>query len=315
MHEADSVEIITLADNYVNGFLQGSEGVNRPRLDVVSGERPGEPLLAEFGWSALVRVKKGGHVYPILFDTGVGKQALVRNAKALKLDLRNIDSLVLSHGHWDHTAATPEVVTAIGRDDLPLVLHPNALRKTVLLFPNGNRFDAAFFLDEKNLHDSGASLLKSKRPTPLASDSALVTGEIPRVTAFEKGMPPNMHYRIVDGDLVHDPLILDDQGLVVNVKGKGLVVVSGCAHAGIVNTVEYAKQISGTDRVHAVIGGFHLTGAFFAPIIDKTVAEMARISPKVIIPSHCTGLRGLVKIVNAFPDAFVENSVGTIFQF
>jgi len=315
MQSADSVEVVTLADNYVNGFLQSLEGVNRPRLDVVRGERPGEPMLAEFGWSALVRVMKGGHVHSIMFDTGVGKQTLLHNAKALKIDLKEIEALVLSHGHPDHTAATSETVAAIGKDNLPLILHPNALRKTVTMFPDGERSNAPYFLDEESLHRHGAKLEKTKNPTPLASDSALVTGEIPRIVDFEKGMPPNTHYRIIDGNLVHDPLILDDQGLVINVKDKGLVVISGCAHSGIVNTVRYAKEISGIDNVLAIIGGFHLTGNFFAPIIDRTVTEIKEIAPKMVIPSHCTGLRALVRIANAFPDAFVENSVGTTYRF
>jgi len=312
---ADSVQLITLADNYVNGFLASTQIARRPRLDAVTGEVPGRPMLAEFGWSVLVRISAGGRVHSILFDTSLGKEALLRNASTLKVDLKEVEALVVSHGHPDHTAATPETLSAIGRDELPLILHPGALRKTVLMFPNGERSYAPYFLDEKELHDRGARLEKSKAPTPLASETALVTGEIPRHTDFEKGMPPNMHFRIIEGSLVHDPLIADDQGLVINLRDKGLVVISGCAHAGIINTVRYAQEVSGIDKVHAVVGGFHLSGDFFAPIIDKTVTEIKSISPKIVLPSHCSGIRALIKIANALPDAFVENSVGTTFQF
>ncbi|MCS4540019.1 MAG: MBL fold metallo-hydrolase [Thaumarchaeota archaeon] len=316
MQLADSVEITTLVDDYVNGFLSSSEGISRARLDTVCFPmRPGEPMLAEFGWSSLVKIRKGGHTYPILFDTGLGKNALLHNARALKIDLKAVEAVIISHGHPDHTAASLETVSAINRDELPIIMHPKALTKRAFLFPNGERIDFPFYLDERKLHDSGGKLEWNEKPTPLASESVYVTGEIPRVTSFEKGMPANMHYSIVNGELVHDPLVLDDQGLVINVKDKGLVVISGCAHAGIVNTLEYAKRISGVSRIHAVVGGFHLTGKFYQPIIDDTVNSIRQMAPKVVIPSHCTGLRALVKIANAFPDAFVENSVGSTFSF
>jgi len=316
MQVADSVEITTLVDDYVNGFLPSSEGIKRARIDTVCFPmRPGEPMLAEFGWSSLVKVRKGGHTYPILFDTGLGKNALLHNARALKIDLNSVEAVIISHGHPDHTAATLETVSAIDKDELPLIMHPKALTKRAILYPGGERIDFPFYLDEKKLHDSGGRLERKEKPTPLASESAYVTGEIPRVTSFEKGMPANTHYSIVDGQLVHDPLVPDDQGLVINVRDRGLVVISGCAHAGIVNTLEYAKQMSGVSKIHAVIGGFHLTGKFYAPIIDDTVSSIKQMDPKVVIPSHCTGLRALVKIANTFPDAFVENSVGSTFRF
>ncbi len=313
---ADSVEITTLVDDYVNGFLPNSEGVTRPRFDTVSFPmRPGEPMLAEFGWSSLLKIRKGGHTHQILFDTGLGKQALLHNAKALKVDLRDVETVVISHGHPDHTAAILETLSTITRDEVPLIMHPRALSKRAYVFENSERVDFPFYLDEKKLHDSGGRIEKTNKPTPLASESAFVTGEIPRVMAFEKGMPPNTHYSIINGELVHDPLVPDDQGLVINVKDKGLVVISGCAHAGIINTLECAKRVSGVSKIYAVLGGFHLSGKFYQPIIDDTVAAIKQMAPKIVVPSHCTGLKALVKIANTLPDAFVENSVGSTFNF
>jgi len=310
------VEIITLVDDYVNGFLPNLECVRRPSIDAVwFPSKPGEPMLAEFGWSSLVRIRSRGHIHTILFDTGVGKSALLHNARALKIQLEETEAVVFSHGHPDHTAACLETVSAIGRDDLPLIMHPNALSRRALVSSGGGRIDYPFFLDEKELRNLGGKFQLSDRPTSLANESAYVTGEIPRTTDFEKGMPPNTHYRIVGAELIHDPLILDDQGLVVNVRDKGLVVISGCAHAGIVNTVEYAKSLSGVDKIHAILGGFHLTGNFYEPVIEDTVKAISTMHPRFVVPSHCTGLKALVKIANAMPDAFVENSVGSAFAF
>ena len=319
---ADKVEVITLVDDYINGMLPGHDYADRPKFDTVCFPMlPGEPMQAEFGWSALIKITKGSNVHTILFDTSLGKQALLHNARILNLDLKKIDALVISHGHPDHTAATFEVVSAITRDELPIILHPEALSVRALVIPAYKQYEisrvAEFpaFLDEKRLHSVGGVLEKNVKPTSLASETALVTGEIPRVTGYERGMPPDTHYIKKDGVLVHDPLIIDDQSIVINLKDKGLIVISGCAHAGIINTLEYAKQITGVNKIHAVIGGFHLSSRHYEQIMDWTVNSLAKINPDVVIPSHCTGLRALIQIANKLPEAFVENSVGTTFQF
>ena len=310
------MEVTTLVDDYVNGFLPNLEGVRRPSIDTVwFPMKPGEPMLAEFGWSCLVRIRSQGDTHTILFDTGVGKNTLLHNARALGVQLKEIEAVVLSHGHPDHTAACLETVSAIGSDDLPMIMHPNALWKRALVSSSGKRIDYPFYLNEKELRDLGGRFELSTEPTYLANESVCATGEIPRVTSFEKGMPPNTHYRVVDGELIHDPLILDDQGLVINLRDKGLVVISGCAHAGIVNAVEYAKEVSGIDNIHAILGGFHLTGSFYEPVIGDTVKAISMVHPRFVVPSHCTGLRALVKMANAMPGAFVENSVGSTFAF
>ena len=131
----------------------------------------------------------------------------------------------------------------------------------------------------------------------------LVTGEIPRETSFEKGFAPQQAR--VNGIWQPDPLVLDDRAAVFNIKRKGLVVISGCAHAGIINTVTYAKQITGITNVQAVMGGFHLAGKENEAKIEQTVKELKRINPKRIIPSHCTGWRGTFAIANALPNAFM----------
>jgi 7,8-dihydropterin-6-yl-methyl-4-(beta-D-ribofuranosyl)aminobenzene 5'-phosphate synthase len=141
----------------------------------------------------------------------------------------------------------------------------------------------------------------------------LVTGEIPRVTEFEFGFP--VQYAIVDGIEQHDPLTPDDQALVVSVKGKGLVVISGCAHAGIINTVTYARQLTGSARVHAIIGGFHLAGPLYESVIEPTVAAIRTFNPDFVIPTHCTGWKAMHEFAKHMPDAFIQNSVGTRVTF
>jgi 7,8-dihydropterin-6-yl-methyl-4-(beta-D-ribofuranosyl)aminobenzene 5'-phosphate synthase len=138
-----------------------------------------------------------------------------------------------------------------------------------------------------------------------------VTGQIARTTEFEKGFPA--HYAEVDGEWRPDPLVHDDQGVVMNVRNKGLVVLTGCGHAGIINVLRHAMAITGIRRVHAVLGGFHLTGRIFEPLIAPTVEALKALAPALIVPSHCTGWKATHEIARALPDAFVPNSVGTTF--
>jgi 7,8-dihydropterin-6-yl-methyl-4-(beta-D-ribofuranosyl)aminobenzene 5'-phosphate synthase len=123
------------------------------------------------------------------------------------------------------------------------------------------------------------------------------------------------HEKHTDHGWQPDPLILDDQALIVDVRGHGLVVITGCGHAGVVNILRYARKLTGVDRVHAVIGGFHLSGQAFEPVIPEVVAALAELGPDVIVPGHCTGWRATHAIAAAFPEQFVQNSVGTRYEF
>jgi len=157
-----------------------------------------------------------------------------------------------------------------------------------------------------------AEYVKTKNPYLLAGNTILVTGEIPRTTDFEKGFPG--HQVLVDGKWQPDPWIRDDRAVVINVKHKGLVVISGCAHAGIINTILYAQQVTKVTKVYAVMGGFHLAGKECEPRINRTVERLKKLKPSLIAPSHCTGWRGKLAIAEALPEAFVWNSVGNLYQ-
>ena len=139
-----------------------------------------------------------------------------------------------------------------------------------------------------------------------------MTGEVDRTTDFEKGFPIHQAYR--GGGWEPDPLILDDQALIVNVKGKGLVVLTGCGHAGVVNICRYARRLTGIDQLYLVMGGFHLNGPLFEPIIGETCEALADLSPEVLVPTHCTGWKAIHALAARLPDAFIQNSVGTTFE-
>jgi len=151
--------------------------------------------------------------------------------------------------------------------------------------------------------------MESKTPTPLVGERILVTGEVERVTSFEKGLPNAVLER--DGKIEEDP-ISDDQALVIHLKAKGLVVIAGCSHAGIINTIFYAQKMTGIQKVHAVMGGFHLSGPYFEKIIEQTLGELKKIRPQFLSPMHCTGWKAIQQMSQAFPDEFILNSVGSM---
>jgi len=148
----------------------------------------------------------------------------------------------------------------------------------------------------------------------LLNGTVLVTGQVDRVTDFEKGFPIQTA-RSTDGGWEPDPWIWDDQAVVVNVRDRGLVVLSGCSHAGAVNVLRYAQALTGVSKVHAFVGGMHLTGGLFEPIIPRTIAELVAIGPDVVVPGHCTGWRAANLLVTTLPDAYVQSNVGTRLHF
>ena len=156
-------------------------------------------------------------------------------------------------------------------------------------------------------------MIQKMDPTYLADHTILVSGEIPRITEFETGFP--YHYTKRNGQWEHDPVIEDDQCLIVNVRGKGLVIMTGCGHSGIINTIRYAQTLTGIQSIYAVLGGFHLTGGIFEKIIPATIAELQEIKPTYLMPGHCTGWAAIQQIAHNMRDAFIPNNVGTTLIF
>jgi 7,8-dihydropterin-6-yl-methyl-4-(beta-D-ribofuranosyl)aminobenzene 5'-phosphate synthase len=308
LKEVDRVEILTVIDNYVDVLLTNTEVITRPPL-AKTGTIPVDTLLAEHGLSLLVTVYEGEEKHTMLFDTGYTKIGVPHNLDQLQVDLTRVEAIALSHGHMDHTGSLYPVLDRIP-NKIPLVLHPGAFDAPRFFgLADGRRLLFPQTLVKENLEKRNIDLVESKTPTPLAGERILVTGEVERVTSFEKGLPNAVLER--DGKIEEDP-ILDDQALVIHLKGKGLVVIAGCSHAGIINTVFYAQKMTGIEKVHAVIGGFHLSGPYFEKIIEQTLGELKKIRPQFLSPMHCTGWKAIQKMSQEFPDEFILNSVGSM---
>jgi 7,8-dihydropterin-6-yl-methyl-4-(beta-D-ribofuranosyl)aminobenzene 5'-phosphate synthase len=321
LEPVDRVEITVLIDNLTDALLVDQAHVTRmnwpkailgglPTADARVSPGSGVPdaLIAEPGFSALVRIEKDGRRRTLLFDTGVSPRGMVENMRRLGIAPSEVEVVVLSHGHWDHTTGMEGLVRELGRTRMPVMIHPEFWNRRRVRFPG---LDPAELPSTSRgaLQDMGFAIVEERQPSFLLDGAVLITGEVDRTTPFETGFQG--HEALRSGGWQPDPLILDDQALVVSLGDRGIVVLSGCGHAGIVNTVRYARKLTGTDKVAALIGGFHLSGPMFERIIEPTVDALAELSPSLLVPAHCTGWRAVHRIASRLPDAFVMSTVGT----
>jgi 7,8-dihydropterin-6-yl-methyl-4-(beta-D-ribofuranosyl)aminobenzene 5'-phosphate synthase len=248
----------------------------------------------------------------VLYDAGLTPDALGRNLDVLGVSVTDLRAIVISHGHADHHGGLEGLFARYGHRRLPFVIHPEAWRERKVVFPTGNELRLPP-PSRADIEAEGLELVEERGQTLLVDDSVLVSGQVERVTDFEQGFP--IHYGRSDGGWEPDPMIWDDQNVIVHVKDKGLVIVSGCSHAGAVNVLRNAQRLTGETRVAGFIGGCHLTGGLFEPIIEPTVAAFAAASVGRVLPAHCTGWKAVHLLARAMPEAFVQPAVGTVVTF
>ena len=246
LEPVDSVELISLMDNITDIFMpdQGPAkrvgpafGATRPAVLMEAGWAP-DALIAEHGFSVLVTVTKAGRAHRILFDTGTSPDGVVENMRRLDVDPGSIEAIVCSHGHFDHTTGLDGLIRAVGRTSMPVLIHPHFWRRRRVAIP-GREPQEIPTTSRQALSGAGFEIIEDRQPSFLLDGSVLITGEVPRVTGYEPGFPPQEAW--LGGSWEPDPLVLDDQALIVSVAGKGLIVITGCGHAGVVNICRYAS--------------------------------------------------------------------------
>lgn len=284
--EVDSLRVTVLMEDYA-GYESGYWGSH--------------------GIALLLDVKAGGTNKRILLDVGQSFEALMHNMELTGVEPESIDMVFLSHCHYDHTLALADVLEQMNKE-IPVVGHPKVLRKNFAVDPFLKEIGAGNKNTPEKLTGLGAQLALMGEPFPLM-EGVLSTGEVERTTDFEgRGIGT---YNLVDGSLVPDSLV-DDMSIIVNLKGKGLFVVSGCSHAGIVNILEHSRKITGINKIYGVIGGLHLINAD-DEVIAKTIDGLEEINPHLVIPGHCTGQKAQYRLREKFGDRYLPMNSGSVF--
>jgi 7,8-dihydropterin-6-yl-methyl-4-(beta-D-ribofuranosyl)aminobenzene 5'-phosphate synthase len=312
--ECDKVEILTLQDNYIEITAMDNSNVVQRAHPLDKDMRLTVSLLAEHGFSTLVKVYDGEYAASFLFDFGYSPDGAARNAAILNADMASVKSAALSHGHMDHTGGIAALSKLIPGDKkaIDFVVHPGVFAKPRYI-KMGEELKLHFpELNKEDITREGYNLVETKEPYPLVAGYALFLGEIPHLTDFEKGFP--VAFRQKEGHEEWDP-IEDDTAVVMNVRGKGLVVLTGCAHSGVVNTVRHAIKTTGIEKICAIMGGYHLSGPFFEAIIERTTEELKKFNPLYIVPCHCTGRKAIMHIEKEMPGQFILNMAGTKLTF
>jgi 7,8-dihydropterin-6-yl-methyl-4-(beta-D-ribofuranosyl)aminobenzene 5'-phosphate synthase len=261
-----------------------------------------QKLWGEHGLSLLVEV--GGR--RILFDTGQSKEILIHNLTELGLDLEDVDCIVLSHGHYDHTGGLSALFTKVRH--VNLYAHPEVFEKKYVKSKDDEVREVGSPVTKEELLALGATLHLDDKPTWLEDDIVL-TGEIPRTTDFEDISQEFVTKR--DGDWETD-FLPDDRSMGIRTS-KGLIIVLGCSHVGVINTIRHIQELTKTEAVYAIIGGMHLEKAGMRRI-HRTIEVFATLGIERVIPLHCTGFRACAEMARLLGERFVLGSAGISFE-
>jgi 7,8-dihydropterin-6-yl-methyl-4-(beta-D-ribofuranosyl)aminobenzene 5'-phosphate synthase len=287
-------------------------GLRRRKMPWLSGKCL---CCAAHGLSCLITARIGEAGRTLLFDTGPDEAVFERNATRLGVSLGEVEALVLSHGHWDHGGAMPRALQMIAMagaaTPVPTYMHPDMFALRATRGEDGRMRPMELVPGADVLRGNGAAVIVTRDEQILCDGALYVSGEIPRVTSFETGFPGQCR-QTADGGWEPDEVMPDERFVAAHVAGKGLAIFTACSHAGLINVLSHAKARFPDIPLHAVFGGFHLSGPTEA-IIPATVEALAAFDLALIAPGHCTGWRALTALVNAFGERVVPTAVGKTF--
>jgi 7,8-dihydropterin-6-yl-methyl-4-(beta-D-ribofuranosyl)aminobenzene 5'-phosphate synthase len=304
--EVEKLTITVIVDNYYDRLRASTDIIKRYYIV------PGTSFHAEHGLAYHIETVVNNAPHEFLFDYGMDFSGISNNMSLLDIDMKKVKALGLSHGHFDHWSNL-----------IPLLKHHKAhLQKDLPLYVGNEAFAKRYMKKSDNTEDLDqlrkeeidrlrcVKIVPVKDATPIVP-GAYLTGSIERRTEYEKGSPASLIQR---GEKVEQDLFEGEQALVFHVKKKGLVVVTSCAHAGVVNTVQHAMKITGVEKIHAVMGGFHLINAK-PDVIEKTVADIKAMAPQYIVPMHCAGFEAAAVFAREMPGQFIFSTAGARYTF
>jgi 7,8-dihydropterin-6-yl-methyl-4-(beta-D-ribofuranosyl)aminobenzene 5'-phosphate synthase len=312
---ADEIVVTLLVDNRIEWISDPSHSrAKRAGSWVDSANAKPHYLTAGHGFSAIMELSKNNRKYKIIYDTGPADNVLSNNVSALGIDIHQVDSVVLSHGHWDHFGGLLWLLDNMNHKDIPVYIHPRMfLPKSVHTKDNGEirirELDPVPSRDE--IEDAGGIPLDSSQGDTIQDGLVLISGEVPRRTSYETGFPG--HRALINDCWEDDEALIEDQFVAARTK-EGLVILTGCSHAGIVNMVKYARELTGEERIVGIIGGFHLAKKSDSTI-GATVHELKETQPALVAATHCTGWSAQQAIKSALGSVSIYSSVGDQYSF
>ena len=266
------------------------------------------PYLGQHGVSFLLEGTKDSNIRRILVDVGQNSEALLSNMRIMNVSPSVIDAIVLTHCHYDHTKGVVNMLREIGKRDVPVIAHPDIFRPNFVINTYFRYVGITPDDSKENIEKAGGGLFLAKDPFMLMP-GIMTTGEVKRQTEFEKvgGL------KTIENGRVKDDQMLDDISVVANIKEKGLVIVTGCSHAGTVNIAKHAMELTGCEKIEGIIGGLHLVDASDARI-KRTVEELAKLNISWICAGHCTGFKAQVELYLTFQEKFSPLHTGMQFE-
>lgn len=266
------------------------------------------PLLGQHGIALLLEARNAEGRRRFLVDVGQNSSALRHNIESLGIQFSTVDAIILTHCHYDHTQGTCEVLKWVGKQGVPVVAHPDSFRPHFVTEPCLRHVGMMSNDSRSKIEDAGGVLLLTRDPLQLMPGLS-TTGEVRKQTDFEE---VGMSLKTIVADSVAGDEMLDDISVVACIRDQGLVIITGCSHAGIVNIVKHSIDLFGEKRICGIIGGFHLLNAS-EERVQKTVDALAQYNPQWISAGHCTGFKAQVALFRKLEDRFKPLQTGMTF--
>ena len=334
--DLDELEILVVVDNETDTLSSVDEDV--PQIPEVIHLAARTPASREFqghecktvfdqlccgchGLSVLITGRRDGAERTMLFDVGPYPDLWLDNARRLAIDLSAIETVFLSHWHYDHSGGFPAVIAAITEARIgvglapPIVdLHPKRPDQRGILLPTGTMVMLPDEPSFAEMEQAGGAVTRSDQPHALCDGMFFASGAIDRVTEYETGLVGHHSFYGDDGE--SDPLIMDERFVAAHVRGRGVTVFSACSHAGVVNACLGAQDHFPGAPIDMVLGGYHLAGKAMEARIEPTIRDLqTRIAPRLVAPGHCTGWRAKARLADTFaPGSFAPSVVGTLYR-